>query len=211
MVNVIVNYKQEYSDKIYGLQDLSDEQLEYVGYTEEQIAAIRNFDGSEEMMALAATTVQVDAGFRNLYRTSSSTQVDLIVAFNSKGLQSNWWNDIFCVTWSTPLTVSSSVGYVEYRDTYYMNSQTIQHTPRSSGLYAKEIEFPKYLSNEKYVYAGSMIINLKSNTYVYDFAALAAYGYTGLTVGSPSVSYPGGVSITFGSGTERAGECYTSM
>jgi hypothetical protein len=96
-----------------------------------------------------------------------------------------------------------------------MNSYTVQHTPRAGSLYAREIEFPKCLdldgSPARYVYSGSMIIKLKSNTYVYDFAALAAYGYTGLTVESPSVSYPGGVSITFGSGTERAGEFYTSM
>ena len=214
-LDAIINYKEYYTQKIYKLQKLSDQQLRFVGYDNKQINAIRNFDGSEKMIEAAATTVSVDVGFRNKTNTSSGTTVDLIAAFNSKGITSNWWNDIFSVVWSEPLTVSSCEGYVEYRDTYYMNSQTINHNPRAGGVYAREIEFPKYIDAgvAKYVYAGSMIIHLKSNTTVSDFAAYAAYGYTGATISGVGidVSYPGGLSIQFGSAMTKAGSAYASL
>jgi hypothetical protein len=214
-LNAITNYKEYYTQKIYNLQKLFDKQLSFVGYDHKQINAIRNFDGSEKMIKAAATTISVDVGFRNKKYISSGTTVDLIAAFNSKGITSNWWNDIFSVIWSEPLTVSSCKGYVEYRDTYYLNSQTITHNPRAGGVYAREIEFSKYINAgiAKYVYAGSMIIHLKSNTKVLDFAAYAAYGYTGasLTGVGIDVSYPGGLSIQFGTAMTKAGSAYASL
>lgn len=215
-LSVIINYKEEYIKKVYALQLFTDEQLGNFGYDNIQIDAIRTFDASEEKLSRAATRVSVDAGFRNKqYTSAGGTTVDLIVAFNSKGIQSNWFDDLFCVVWSAPLTVVSSRGYVEYRDgTYGGNSETITHTPRPSGMYSREIQFAKNMSSSqkaKYVFSGSMIINLKSNTKVYDFSAYCAYGYSGINVSGISVSYPGGLSISFGKGMETAGYAYASL
>lgn len=46
-ISKIQNYKQTYSDHITSLQDLPIEVLARHGYTTKQIAAIKNFNGSE--------------------------------------------------------------------------------------------------------------------------------------------------------------------
>lgn len=208
----IDNYKQEYSNKIYELKKWEIESLKAVGYTDEQIKAIKAFDGSEEMMILAATTVKVGAGFRNLVRNSTGTTVDLIVDFNAQGIASNNYKDIFAVVWSPPLTVVSTEGTLRYVNDLNKNYYEYP-TPAASGVYARDIKFKKYSGtglHPYYIHSGSMIISLRSNTKIYDFAAYAAYGYTSISI-NPSVSYPGGLAITFSVGTTTAGSAYASL
>lgn len=208
------NYKEEYINKIYNLQNYTIEELKAIGYDEDQIDAIKNFDGSHEMLMRAATQVSVEVGIRNLNQSYNGTTLDIIADFNCKGIQSNWFNDIFAVVWSQPLTYVSGKGYVEYRDTYgtTSSSTTIRHTPESSSLYGRQITFPKnkHIDNKsKYVFAGSMILNLKSNTMVYDIATLAQYGYNSFNP-VPGVSFPGALSISFDNGIYVYGEDYDS-
>jgi hypothetical protein len=163
-------------------------------------------------MIAAATTVDVNAGFRNLVHNSTGTKVDLIVDFYAYGIQSNWWKDIFATVWSAPLTVVSSSSTLKYKNDLNQSYYSYP-TPTPSGVYARDIKFYKYVSNGShsyYIHSGSMIIKLKSNTQVYDFAAYAAYGWTYLSIG-PSVSYPGGLSISFSVGTETVGSAYASI
>lgn len=215
-IYMIENYMEAYSNKIYDLKEWEIEELQEVGYNNEQINAIKTFDGSEEKMALAATTVDVDVGFRNLNHSTSGTTVDLIAAFNANGISSNWFRDLFVVVWSTPLTVKSNSGCVGYVNRYGQKIY-IEHTPRPNTLYGREIEFYKNSdgpgSDHYYIDAGSIILGLKSNTYVYDFATYASYGYTYLNISpSANVSYGGsGLGISFIIGMSEAGWAYDSI
>jgi hypothetical protein len=168
--------------------------------------------GSDEKMMAAASTVRVGAGFRNLVSNSTGTEIVLIVDFYAYGILSNWFQDIFAVIWSEPLTVASSSGTLRYvndlKQSYYSYP-----TPDASGIYARNIKFRKYVANGShpyYIHSGSMIFELKSNIQVNDFAAYAAYGYNMFKI-SPSVSYPGALSITFSKGVTTVGSSYTSI
>ncbi len=58
-IDMIVNYRETYSNKIYKLKEWKIEELEAVGYNNEQINAIKTFDGSEEKLVLASTLVLI--------------------------------------------------------------------------------------------------------------------------------------------------------
>ncbi len=208
-VNNIINYRQNYVEKINALSELSDVELKAFNYTQEQIYAIRNFDGSDEMLIRASSYVTVNMGFVNTLTTADSSSTTLISEFICHGIQSNWFSDIFAVTWSAPYKVKSSSGTVRYMSSYGDSSAYVKHSPRAGSVYALEMEFKKYIGGQtpKYVHSGSMIIDLIANTEVKDAAVYSAYGYSTVNL-SPSVSY-NGASISFSSGVYTKGTGYT--
>ena len=64
--------RDAYKNFIYSLNDRSDEELKYWNYTDEQINAIRNYDGTDEMTLLASATVTGILQITN-YTYNSST------------------------------------------------------------------------------------------------------------------------------------------
>jgi len=215
---------QEYKEKIYQLKGWSETQLANVGYNQQQINAIKNFDGSEELMMLAATSVDVSIEIIDVNATTNGTTATISASFNCAGIQSNWFLDVFGVGWSYPLTMVSSSGTVRYK-TADGWSTTDYHAPINAGsLYGQQMKFYKYKTiyagdpsgihhGSYYIQNGSMTIELKSNTMVYDIAALATYGYTTFGI-NPSVSFSAngtiGAGFSFTSGTTSVGEAYKS-
>lgn len=213
VIYAIKNYKDVYSDKIRELQSLNNEQLKFFNYSDPQINAIKSFDGSEEMIMLAASTCDVYGDFNSFKPSSSGTTAQLIMAFRWNGVQSNWFDDIFAVAWSAPLNATSLSGYVEYKNETY-ESMTYNHSPIPESLYGSYIKFPKYknISGKKpfYVSAGSMILSLKSNGYVADVTGFAKYGYTTITLTGAGVSFSGDLGIDFSVGVKEmdSHRCY---
>lgn len=218
---LIRNYRKVYSDHIKELNSWTDEELAFVGYEPSQIYAIRNFDGSDEMMALAATKVKVITGFQNKrYTSDGGTRIDLISSFNCKGIAVSGFDDIFVSTWSAPLSMKSKKGYLEYRTKEYLNASEHTKTVKANGLYGAEMLFKCSKSYEqgsgkapiyKYLYAGSIILELSSNTKVKDFQAFASYGHTSINIGGVSASIMPGASVTFSVGTSTAGSAYAYL
>lgn len=210
---VIENYQQYYSEKIVQLKQYTDEQLRNVDYTENQIAAIREFDPNhvdEDILMRAATSVDVSGDFQNYEHGEDGTTVEYIVEFHWNGISSNWFNDIFAVTWNSPLNEVSSKGYVDYKSVSGYVTE-IKHTPEADALYATSIVFPKYRYDQKhgeasYVNAGSIIGTLHSNTDVRNITGYCAYGYTAINI-NPGFSLGSvGVSINFDTGIEKMGQ-----
>lgn len=201
-IYVIENYKEVYTEKIKDLQSKSIEVLKNFNYNDSQIEAIKSFDGSEEMMMLAASTCTVTGGFTNYTHGSDGTTIKLIAEFWWEGLSPNWFSDIFPVAWSSPMKVDSSVGYVKYKDTYGIDSEVFTHSPEPGGLYMSYMVFAKSKTIDQkgyYVSNGTMIIDLSASTDEVDIAGFADYGYTYISV-SPGVSFDG-VSFSFTTGT----------
>jgi len=197
-MNVIKNYKEMYTNKIEELQLWSTEKLENFNYTQEQIEAIKNFDGSEDMLLRASSKCTVSGDFNSFNPSNRGTTAELIMEFRWNGVQSNWFNDIFAVAWSSPFNATNLDGYVEYKDKdgHY---KYIDHNPKAAGLFGSYISFPKYKDERPepfYVSAGSIIIDLKSNTYISDITGYAEYGYTNFNV-SPNVTIDANLGISF--------------
>lgn len=210
---VIENYQQYYSEKIVQLKQYTDEQLRNVDYTEDQIAAIREFDPNhvdEDILMRAATSVDVSGDFQNYEHGEDGTTVEYIVEFHWNGISSNWFNDIFAVTWNSPLNEVSSKGYVEYKSVSGYVTE-IRHTPEAAALYATSIVFPKYRYDQKhgeasYVNAGSIIGTLHANTDVRDITGYCAYGYTAININPGFSLGSAGVSINFDTGIKKVGQ-----
>lgn len=202
-IDSIINYKEIYSDKIYQLKKLSLEDLKEFNYSDSQIDAIKSFDGSEEKLMLASSSCTIYGDFNSFNPSYSGTTAELIMGFNWQGVPSNLCKDIFAVTWSSPFNCVSAEGYVTYKRPDY-NTKTIYIQPEAGGLYGSSIKFLKYHDEGPnkvgYVQSGSMILNLKSNTYVADITGYAEYGYSSITI-EPSVSFGGDLSISFSGNT----------
>lgn len=77
---------QEYKAYIYQLKELSIEELRELNYTDSQIDAIKNYDGSEEMSTRAAATVTGVLTLNHFYYDASSNRTYVSVRFRG------WWN-----------------------------------------------------------------------------------------------------------------------
>lgn len=207
--NAIQNYTEFYTEKVINLQQYSDEELRNLNYNENQISAIRAFDPTnpdEALLLKAATVVTVDGDFTSYTHSNSGTTAKFVVEFNCEGIQSNWFNDIFAVTWSTPLNATSLSGYVDYKTASGFRTE-IKHTPKADSLYGSSIIFPKYIrdnthNESAYVIAGSIIGTLHSNTNVLDITGFCSYGYNTIST-NPSVSFTAhsmspGISFSWG-------------
>ncbi len=209
-----------YKEKIYDLKNnWTEQELKNVGYRVDQIFAIKNFDGSEDMLRRSATEVTVNIDFTDVVIDDESrkekTNAKLIADFYCEGIQSNWFDDIFAVAWSNPLTIKSKTGSLKYTNRYGEDKYYYNLTPKNDGdIYGLKLVFSKYKNGSPayYISGGSMVIELKSNTVVYDMAALASYGYSSLSI-SPSftISKDGlSISISFSSGVKKIAEEYAS-
>lgn len=206
-ISAILNPKETYTKKIENLQLYSIEQLKNFNYTDSQISAIMNFDGSEDMIMAAATTCSVTVKFIAYESNSTSTYAQLKGDFSFNGTNIGYFEDIFAIAWSAPFNCSSMSGYVRYQTTDgygYVTTKYPSVTP--SGLYSNGMKFSKNVSEsgrDYYVSSGSMTATLYSKTIVKDATGFASYGKTYANV-SPSFSF-NGASISFGRYMESIG------
>ena len=77
----------------------------------------------------AATSVDVSGDFQNYEHGENGTTVEYIVEFHWNGIASNWFNDIFAITWNSPLNETDSDGYVNYKSVSGFVSE-VKHNPR---------------------------------------------------------------------------------
>lgn len=203
----ILNPKETYTKKVEELQTYSIEQLKNFNYTDSQISAIMNFDGSEDMLVAAATTCNVTVKFTTYQSNATSTYAQLKADFSFNGTNIGYFNDIFAIAWSAPFNSSAISGYVTYRTTDGSGyTRTKYPGPYPSGLYSYGMEFSKNHSesgHNYYVSSGSMTATLYAKTVEKNATGFASYGRTYLNV-SPSFSFTG-ASISFGYGMTMAG------
>lgn len=210
----ILNYEKEYKTNIKNLQKEDVNTLKAWDYSDEQIEAIKNFDGSEKAMSRASAKCKVYGGFTKFTHNSSSSAAEMVAAFNWQGRPIGFFNDIFAVTWTAPYQskVSQCKASLEYytTDIKKWRNKSVNLTPKASGLYNNHISFPKYRSfvsgipNTHFINKGSFIMTMSCKGNHPNLGGYTAYGYTTLNI-SPSVSYPASLSISFSTGVKTMG------
>lgn len=193
---------------IESLSKLNDSILKEMGCLEEQINAIKNFDGTLQSAILASPTLSVYGGFTNYVKGSSQTTVKMISAFQWTGtyISYNGKQDIFATVWTLPMFETSENGYVNYKKN---NSSDI--LPTYPPLIASDLNggymiFNKIKSGYT-LYAGSIITQLKANSYEPNVGGFCSYGKSTTDV-SPSAAASGqglSVGITFSKNVLIAG------
>ncbi len=212
-INMIQDYKQTYSDHITSLQDLSEDVLARHGYTAEQIAAIKNFNGSESQMALAAASLNIYASTVSFeYTEGGRTTGRLAYGWNWSGVPVIKLRDMVAASWNSWVLTdqSSSVGYfnVNTGNPYRSESATFVY-PSSSTWNGAGHRFNMTISdNNYYAKSGSGYFNVQSDgLYQKEFYYYIEYGHATLSYNIGfSVSVPGGGSgsITFSVATTYA-------
>lgn len=217
-LDYISNYRANLTKKIENMQQQSDETLKKYDYTDDQIYAIRNFDGSDEMLRRASSECNVYGGFNNFTTSSSRSSAQLVAAFDWNGAYSPGNpvanSDIFGVTWAAPYRENSATGYLIHENVSYNSTIQTTVTVDADDLYVSSIQVDnnklKTISGTPighWIDAGSIISELSSNSYAPDLAGFAAYGLSSLSI-SPSVeagSGGAGASLSFSSGVSEVG------
>ena len=212
MRNYIADFESTYAEKIEYLNTLTDEQLRFVNYRDDQIYAIRNYDGSSEMMRASASECYVYGGFTNFKSTTTKTSAKLIAAFEWDGLY-NYGSlfatkDIFGVTWISPFKsdASSEEGYITYKN---VNTETaiydVEYAPKQEGMFASGVVFNiskmEYVGNNPVshlVDSGSIICNLDTYTRETQVLGFAKYGKSTGNVTPAFAFSPDGVGLSIG-------------
>jgi hypothetical protein len=221
MREYVDNFKSNYAEKIEYLNTLTDEQLRFVNYRDDQIYAIRNYDGSDKMTRASSSECYVYGGFTNFKSTSSKTSVKLIAAFEWDGLYSFGAllasKDIFGVTWISPFKSDPDLeeSYVTYKN---VNTGTaiydVEYTPKQEGMFASAAVFNisemKYVGNNPVghlVDSGSIICYLDTYTKETQVLGFAKYGKsTGMVTPAFDVTPDGvGMSISYVEKVSNAG------
>lgn len=202
-INFINNYKEIYVKNIKALNELSDLQLQNLNYNDNQIDAIRNFDGTEKSMLRASATVDVVAKFTTFVRTENKTIANVRFEFEWNGRPIGFGDDIFAVAWSGPYKETSSRGRLTYKHNENNTYKYIDGYVKPEGVYGSSMSFKKYIKdwnpNDHHIESGYINVDLRSDTKVMDTIIYAEYGYNTLGV-TPSVSIGGGgvsPSMTF--------------
>lgn len=73
-LDLIVNYQDYFDEQAKLLQTWTDEQLQFMGYTEEQIETIRNYSGSEVERASISSDCSVKAVVESYTHSSSGSK-----------------------------------------------------------------------------------------------------------------------------------------
>ena len=204
------DYKSALKQKIAYANTLTDEELKDCHYSNEQIAAIRHFDGSDEMLRAASSTLTIVAGFDPLTSSSSGSETKLVVGFSWNGIYTPGsivsTNDIFGVSWSEPWKAddAGTIISLEYRNEAHNRNIWRDGEVIPNGIYSDGFLIPNnVLENVNgipvghWIQAGSISVPLSTKTQQVEISGFAAYGYNTISA-TPSISVSvsgGGVSI----------------
>ncbi len=182
------------------LSNFDKDALEEIGCLDEQINAIKNFDGTLESAILASPTLSVYGGFTDYKKSNSLTTAKMVSVFQWSGRYAslNGKKDIFANAWTSPMWEISEKAYVNYNK--YDSSEVYKTYPNviPSSTNGSYITFNKFKSGH-HLYAGSIITQLSAKSFEPNVGGFCSYGKSTTSV-TPSASISGsglGVGISF--------------
>ena len=192
--------------KVEALQSKSEKELLSQGYSLKQIDSIQNYSGTNAQTRSLLANLTGTLLISNTSATSSLSYIKGNYSFNWSKAPLVLIKDFIGITWSEGFYLNTTSGYTKMNYHYYnigsdkfnkTNSATIKHV-LNKGL---TTEFGMgYRDQEEvgiYTKKGNLYFHLEKKSKVAEMAVQSKYGHTTIAVGSPSVSIPAGLSITF--------------
>lgn len=211
-------------DALLERAQLSDSVLEQYGYTPEQIEVLRAYDGGplEDNPQLRAITATMSGSISAAQCTSTTVGTQFNWTWSALPLVYNF-TDVVAIRWAgtntqgSPMNVSmvqtsSSFAYVTYynlinqiqsvQNLSFINVWPYDHAEVnfSCGHVSSGLGDPAYYAKTGRV---QVVVQKPSGSTgtLLEGAFAYSYGHSTITITSPTVSFPAGFSISFGTGT----------
>lgn len=218
-IKEIRDYKNQFRKHINTMNKLSNKELTGLGYDNEQINIIRNFDGSENQMIRASAKCTVTRSKSSFtYTTSTKTsKLTVNIGFKWSGAPIFRGTDLMAVYNGEQMYYTSDsylkISYYPLNSSGASSTKTVKAKIHDAGNTGASFSF-KVLGNSGLSYAksGSGKVYLTKKKKLSEVGVGVKYGHTTIKLGSPGVSFPLGVGITFERGIEEIGpnplRCY---
>ena len=196
----------DYIKELQKRATMSDTDLEKLGYEPERINKLRSFDGSEEQAIALSATLTLTCNISQHFYNGSQTVAKVNYNWNWSSMPVWTLTDAIAIVWDpsmyqTPNNPNDKQTISLYQGSNYIRKVTYSITPASPG-HAAICRFPMLYDewNNYWSKSASGVVYLGSTSQISDFAVRVSYAHT-VVAGSPSVSFPGGLSISFGINT----------
>lgn len=192
---------------------LSDRKLVDMGYDKESIDILRNFDGSEDQIVTLSASLSLSCSISQYFYREGKTYA--VISYNWSWSSMPFWTmtDIIGIAWDpsfyqTPNNVNDKQTISKYNGNTYVGTYVTALSCKSPGN-AAGCEFPVLINERKNHWAKSATgkVYIAASGYVSEMGVRVAYGHS-TGVGSPGVSFPGGVSISFTGNCSEAAADY---
>ncbi|OMD04077.1 hypothetical protein [Paenibacillus odorifer] len=208
------DYEASMQVKVNKLQKLDESLLENAGYDEKQITTIQNYSGTEEQLARASATLSLST-YRNGSSSSSTfSSITFSTYYNWSSAPNFLLTDIVAVPWSEGMYLDNSnsnatISYVDLTTGAFIKTANPTVVPNiNTGASIKFGLGYAINGTEAYAKSGNFNYRLTKNSKVTEVAIQPAYGHTFLSVVSPTVTYPGGLAVTFSYQVSKEAENY---
>lgn len=203
----------DYIKELQKRATMSDSELAKLGYDQEGIEKLRSFDGSEEQAIILSATVNLTCSISQHFYNGTNTIVKVNYNWSWNNMPIWTLTDAIAIVWDpsmyqTPDNQNDKQTISLYQGNTYIKKVTYRIEPASPG-HAAICEFPVLYDewNNYWSKSASGVVYLGASSKVVDFAVRVSYAHTQVA-GVPSVSFPGGLSISFGLNTVEEDTSY---
>lgn len=198
--------KEEYKDHVYLLKSTSVSELKKLNFNEEQIKAIKQFDGSDELAALSSAYVAASLTLNDFYYNSSLNRTYIDFTFTGCWVGTPFWKlqDFTMVGaagsaarfaqngYSNQITFNGGQSVSNTNNTYYSMSGVVH---KFGIIYGSADNFMSgFYVNYKGIADGQVTIAEYGGRYVHSYQSV---DISGLSVGV-SAGGTGGYGVSFG-------------
>lgn len=201
-----LDYKGKIKKKAERLAKVDIKKLEEMGYTKDQIKDIKQFTGTEEQIYSLSATLALSTYYGASSKSSTYSQINFRTDWTWSSAPYWLLEDILAVPWSEGMYLdtgsSSTYGqysyYDEFAETFYQTYSTTVTPDLNKGASIKfDTGYHDSDFGGLYAKKGKFGYKLFKSTLLNEVAVQPTYGHTTVSVGSPSVSFPAGLSVSF--------------
>ncbi|WP_339196950.1 hypothetical protein MKY27_00980 [Solibacillus sp. FSL R5-0449] len=200
------NLESMLSERVKSLQNNSTNELMSQGYSLKQIESIQNFSGSDTQVLSLLANLSGTLSIASQGSTSTYSFVKGAYIFNWSKAPLVLIKDLIAITWSEGFYLNTDSGYTKMTYDYYnIGKETLNKTNTATVKPHLNVGVSTsfgmgYRDQEEvgiYTKKGRFNFHIDKKAKVKEMAIQSEYGHTTVAVGSPSVSIPAGLSVSF--------------
>ncbi|MGE5370683.1 MAG: hypothetical protein ACM3QZ_01730 [Solirubrobacterales bacterium] len=204
----------DYAAEIQKKAKMTDRKLKAMGYDSERISGIRSFNGSEAQVRALSATLSLSCSTSQYFYRSGKTYAVVNYSWSWNQMPFFTMTDILGIVWNpsfyqTPNNSNDTQTISTYIGSSYVGTYRQSISCKAPG-HGAGVEFPLLIDewSNKWAKSATGKIYLAASGYVPEFGVRVSYGHTTINAGSPSISFPAGLSISFSGGCSEEASDY---